>query len=73
MKTQVLNATGFKAKCLAYLDEIEKSGASITITKRGRQVAVVGPVERRALKSPAGSLAGKSQEVGDIIISLQRD
>ena len=43
MKERVLNATGFKAKCLACLGEIEPSREPITITNRGRSVAVLGP------------------------------
>jgi prevent-host-death family protein len=46
-------ATKFKAKCLAYLDEIEQHGGPITITRRGRPVAVLGPAKRAAWKSPA--------------------
>jgi prevent-host-death family protein len=67
MKSKVLSATEFKAKCLACLSEIEQEGGSITITKRGRPVAVVGPVKRVPLKSPKGSWAKKGRIVGDII------
>ena len=36
-------AAEFKAKCLAYLDEVHEHGRSITITKRGRVVARLVP------------------------------
>jgi prevent-host-death family protein len=36
-------AAEFKAKCLAYLDEVHAEGRSITITKRGRVVARLVP------------------------------
>jgi len=36
-----ISATQFKARCLALLDEVAESGAELTITKRGRPVAVV--------------------------------
>ena len=39
MTERVVTATEFKAKCPAYLDEIEHGGAAITITRRGRPVA----------------------------------
>jgi prevent-host-death family protein len=42
VKERVLSASEFKAKCLAYLSEIERSGEAITITRRGRPVAVLG-------------------------------
>lgn len=39
-----VSATEFKAKCLSLIDQVEASGDSITITKRGRPVArLVGP------------------------------
>jgi len=67
MPTRVLSASEFKAKCLACLSEIEQRGEPITITKRGRPVAVLGPVKRPALKSPRGSWAKKGRIVGDIV------
>jgi prevent-host-death family protein len=67
MQERVLSASEFKAKCLACLSEIEQSGESITITRRGRPVAVLGPAKRPIWKSPRGSWAGKGQIVGDIV------
>ena len=67
MKERVVSASEFKAKCLAYLTEIEQSGESITVTRRGKPVAVLGPAKRGAPKSPANSLAGKIRIVGDIV------
>jgi prevent-host-death family protein len=67
MKTRVVNATEFKAKCLAILDEIEERGESITITRRGRPVAVLGPAKRTAFKSPRDSWAGRAEILGDIV------
>ena len=66
MKTRVVSATEFKAKCLAILDEIENRGESITITRRGRPVAVVGPAKKKAWKSPKDRFAGRVRIVGDI-------
>src|SRR5262245_33567630 len=37
-------AGGFKAQCLAVLDDVELSGREVVITKRGRPVAKVVPV-----------------------------
>ena len=67
MSERVVSATEFKAKCLALLDEMEKRGETITITRRGRPVAVLGPVKRNAWKSPKDSWAGKARIVGDIV------
>jgi prevent-host-death family protein len=64
---RVVNATEFKAKCLAYLDEIEQRGGPITVTRRGRAVAVLGPANRSPWKSPRNSWAEKARIVGDIV------
>jgi prevent-host-death family protein len=42
---QKMKASEFKAKCLAVLDEVRDTGREITITKHGRPVARVIPVE----------------------------
>ena len=42
----------FKAQCLALLDEVAATGRPLVVTKRGRPVAEVVPVE------PPKSLAG---------------
>jgi prevent-host-death family protein len=67
MKDRVVSATEFKAKCRAFLDEIEQRGGPITITRRGLPVAVLGPVKRNAWKSPRDSWAGRAEIVGDIV------
>lgn len=60
MKIRVVSATEFRAKCLALLDEIDHQGGTVTVTKRGRPMAMVGPVKRQRLwKSPEGLWAGK--------------
>jgi len=53
LKTRVVSATEFKAKCLAILDEVDDQGGTVTITKRGRPVAVLG----RAKAAPPRKLS----------------
>lgn len=53
--------TEFKAKCLALLDEIGKEGGTITVTKRGIAIAIVGQARQRRGPSTEGILAGKVQ------------
>jgi antitoxin (DNA-binding transcriptional repressor) of toxin-antitoxin stability system len=67
MKHRVVNVTDFKATCLALLDEIGKRGGTITITKRGRPLATVGPVRSPAWKCPEGSWIEKVTIAGDIV------
>jgi prevent-host-death family protein len=67
VKERVLSASEFKAKCLACLDEIEQFGEPITITRRGRPVAVLGPATRSVPKSPRNSWARRGRIIGDIV------
>ena len=68
MKHQQVSATDFKAKCLALLDEVNESGGSVTITKRGKPVAILQPVAKKApFKSLRGILKGQLEIVGDIV------
>jgi prevent-host-death family protein len=59
MKTRIVAATEFKAKCLAILDEVDEEGGTVTITKRGRPVAVLAPVQKELWKFPLGAWIGK--------------
>jgi len=61
MKSRVVSATEFKAKCLAILDEVDDQGGTVTITKRGRPVAVLGPAKNRREKPLLGAWVGKVQ------------
>ncbi len=48
MKTKVVAATEFRAKFGKLLDEVEGNGAEILITKRGKPVARLEPLPKRA-------------------------
>lgn len=61
-----MQASDFKARCLAVLDEVQRTGHAVTILKRGKPVARLIPaatVERR----PQERLAGSVTILGDII------
>lgn len=57
----------FKAKCLAILDEVQKTQQRILVTRRGRPVAEVGPPPATDNRDWIGSMKGKSRILGDII------
>lgn len=59
-----LSATEFKAKCLAKLDEVAATRRDLVITKHGKPVAKLVPVDAPA---PADSLAGSVTFLGDVI------
>jgi prevent-host-death family protein len=41
-----MQASSFKARCLAVLDEVERTHDSVVITKHGRPVARLVPIDR---------------------------
>ena len=45
MATRQVNAARFKAECLALLDDVAATGQPIVVTKRGKPVARVVPIE----------------------------
>ena len=67
MKAIFVGAAEFKAKCLALLDEVDDERNTITVTQRGKPIAMIVPASKPALKSPKGILAGKVKIVGDIV------
>jgi len=69
MSHKVVTATEFKAKCLALLREIEEHGGSITVTKRGRPVAKIGPAKLKKSDYLKGAWKGLV-EIGDIMTPL---
>ncbi len=65
-KTRIVSATEFKAKCLTLMDEIQQSGMSITVTKRGKPVVEVKPAQKAKWKSTRGMWAGRMKETVDL-------
>jgi prevent-host-death family protein len=53
-----MSATEFKAKCSAVLDDVQTNGNTVTVTKRGRPVATIGPAKTKKFKSLKGCLEG---------------
>ena len=62
-----INASEFKAKCLAILDEVAQTGQPVTILKRGRHIAQLVPAVPRVGQYPQESLVGTVQIHGDIV------
>ena len=65
MKT--INASEFKAKCLAILDEVAASGEQVTILKHGQPVARLVPPVAITGRYPQRELAGTVEFLGDVI------
>ena len=63
---QTIAAGEFKAKCLGLLEEVRQQRKEITITKRGKPVARLVPIDA---ERPVifGRLKGSGRVLGDIL------
>jgi len=62
-----INASEFKAKCLAILDEVSRTGEPLLVLKRGRPVARLLPPLTSEARYPQLTLKGTFEIVGDIV------
>jgi len=62
-----IQATEFKAKCLELMDRVAERRTTYVITKRGKPVAKLVPVERKPDEPLFGRLRGMAEEAGDIV------
>ncbi len=69
---QTMKASEFKAKCLHLMDEVNRTGEEITITKNGKPVSVLKPY-RRIRETLFGLHKGKIQSKDDLIDPLDID
>ena len=58
MKGRAIPAGQFKARCLSLLDEVSRTRQVITITKRGKPVARLVPLEE---EKPHGACSASSR------------
>ncbi|WP_205995513.1 type II toxin-antitoxin system Phd/YefM family antitoxin [Pseudolabrys sp. FHR47] len=65
--TKIMKASEFKAKCLAVMDEVAKTGETVVITKNGKPVAEVVPAKATERPSPFGIWKGLVEVKGDIM------
>ncbi|WP_394828868.1 type II toxin-antitoxin system Phd/YefM family antitoxin [Pendulispora albinea] len=64
MAANILSASQFQSQCLELLDTVERTGEDIVITKHGRPIARLAPLEAKK-ESAFGSVKGKI--LGDIV------
>lgn len=55
---KMIGAAEFKAHCLRILDEVQRSGEPVTITKRGKPVAEITAAKPAERKPLFGALKG---------------
>jgi prevent-host-death family protein len=66
MTKRTIKASEFKAKCLALMDEVARTGETVVITKSGEPVADLVP-HRVKKRSPLGVWKGQVEITGDIM------
>ena len=66
-ETLQIPAGEFKAKCLKLMDQVRESGQEIVITKRGKPVAKLVPLEPKERPPLFGCMKGTFEITGDII------
>jgi prevent-host-death family protein len=65
MKEPSMAASEFKAKCLKVLDDVAATGDALIITKRGRPIAKLTPLQADR-KPMMGRWEGKGKIKGDL-------
>jgi prevent-host-death family protein len=65
---QEIAISEFKAKCLSLLEQVDKTKASLRVTKRGKAIADVIPVSPETEEPDwLGSMSGTLEITGDIV------
>jgi prevent-host-death family protein len=62
-----INAAQFKAKCLKLIDEVAATREPLIITKRGKPLAKLVPIEDETPTPLFGYMKGTIQILGDIV------
>ena len=62
-----LNASDFKARCLAILDQVRDTGEPVLILKRGKPVAQLVPARSQTARYPQDDLRGTVRIIGDVV------
>ena len=74
MKTKTVSVSEFKEKSLGLFAEIEAKGTQITVTKRGKVIAIVLPLKS---EKKSGHEKGKLQHMliseGDLVSPIEDD
>jgi prevent-host-death family protein len=64
---QQVAAGQFKTQCLKLMDQVQQTREEVVITKHGRPVAKLVPIEETVSQSIVGFMKGSVQVVGDIV------
>ena len=62
-----IGASDFKARCLAILDEVARTGKPVQVLKRGKVVARLVPAVEPEAEYPQSTLEGSVTILGDVL------
>ncbi|MDJ0649227.1 MAG: type II toxin-antitoxin system Phd/YefM family antitoxin [Xenococcaceae cyanobacterium MO_188.B19] len=57
----------FKAQCLRLLDEVNRTGEGLTITRNGQPLVVVNPIRDTQTRAEFGVAKKTGKIIGDVI------
>jgi antitoxin (DNA-binding transcriptional repressor) of toxin-antitoxin stability system len=60
----------FKARCLAALERVRRTGRPLLVTRFGKPVAQIDPAPASGRKRWLGAMQGKGRIVGDLVSPL---
>ena len=63
----IMSAAKFKSECLALMDKVSKTREEIIITKRGKSVAKLVPLQSNPPLTLFGCLKGTAVILGDVV------
>ena len=66
---QKIPAAQFKSQCLALLEQVNQSGQPIVVTKHGKSIVQINPIESDG-EEIFGFLSDKGRIVGDIMNTI---
>ena len=67
-----MSISEFKAKCLAALERVRRTGRPLRVTRFGKPVAdIVPPTPEKKATSWLGCMKGKGKILGDIISPIE--
>jgi prevent-host-death family protein len=62
-----LTATEFKATCLRVMDDVHRTRRPVTISRRGKPLVKIVPVDEKRHRPLFGYMKGTMEIVGDIV------
>jgi prevent-host-death family protein len=69
--TAPIPVTQFKAHCLEIVERVQRKRTSVVISKHGKPVAKLVPIDSEPVPSLLGSMKGTGREIGDIISPIE--